>query len=90
MNKFEQDMKEHYEKLEKDMNSVASLFNYKKKGYLGENIMLLDFGGSKQFDEAAATVAAFDKPNEHGWTNYKGIDFRLVAYSKNKRIALTF
>jgi hypothetical protein len=86
---FEQEMKEHYAKLEQNMKTVESLFNFKKKGYLGENVMLLDFS-PKAFDEAAATVAAFDKPNDNGWTNYKGIDFRLVAYPKNNRIALTF
>ena len=89
MNKFEQDMKEAYEELEKNMNTVASLFNYKRKGYMGENIMVLDFN-PKKFDEAAATVAAFDKPNEHGWTNYKGIDVQIKAYPKNNRISLIF
>ena len=95
MNSFEQDMKAAYEKLEKNMDTIASLFNFKRKGYMGENIMILDFGGKKQFDEAQATASTFkpldanvDAPS--GWTTHEGIEFRPVLYSKNKRIVLHF
>ena len=94
MNTFEQDMKAAYEQLEKNMETIASLFNFKKKGYMGENIMILDFN-KKEFTEAQATASTFkpldtniDAPT--GWTTHEGIEFRPVLYSKNKRIVLHF
>ena len=93
MNSFEQDMKAAYEKLEKNMDTIASLFNFKRKGYMGENIMILDFN-KKEFIEAQATASTFNPidPNidAPGWTTHEGIEFRPVLYSKNKRIVLHF
>jgi hypothetical protein len=89
MNTFEQDMAESYKKLEKNMDYIASLFNFKKKGYMGENIMILDFN-KKEFAEAQATAITWLPTGDHGWTNHEGIDFRPVLYSKNNRIAFTF
>jgi hypothetical protein len=87
---FEQDMKAAYEQLEKNMETIASLFNFKKKGYMGENIMILDFN-KKEFTKAQATASTFDTINDvSGWTNHEGIEFRPVLYSKNNRIAFTF
>ena len=77
MNTFEQDMKAAYEKLEKDMDYIASLFpGAWKKGYMGENIMLLDFA-KKDFNEAIETTKKFEEINDRGW-------------NKNNRIAFTF
>ena len=90
MNTFEQDMAESYKKLENNMETIASLFNFKKKGYMGENIMILDFN-KKEFTEAQATASTFDTINDvSGWTAHEGIEFRPVLYSKNNRIAFTF
>jgi hypothetical protein len=91
MNTFEQDMAESYKKLEKNMDYIASLFNFKKKGYMGENIMILDFD-KKEFIKAQATASTWlsNMSRHHGWTNHEGIEFRPVLYSKNNRIAFTF
>jgi len=90
MNTFEQDMAESYKKLENNMETIASLFNFKKRGYMGENIMILDFN-KKEFIKAQAIAATFDTINDvSGWTNHQGIEFRPVLYSKNKRIVLHF
>ena len=86
MNNFEQEMKEAYEKLEQDMNKIASLFtNVKRKGYLGENIMLLDFS-KKDFNNQNVSF----ETNENGWSTYEGINFRMVTSKYSNRIALTF
>jgi hypothetical protein len=90
MNTFEQDMAESYKKLENNMDTIASLFSYKSKGYMGENIMILDFN-KKEFIEAQATASTFDTINDvSGWTTHEGIEFRPMLYSKNNRIAFTF
>jgi len=88
MNTFEQDMAEAYKKLENDKDTIASLFNFINKGYLGENIMILDFD-KKEFIKAQATASRWSI-RDSGWTNHEGIDFRPVIYSKNNRIAFTF
>ena len=94
MNTFEQDMAESYKKLENNMDYIASLFSYKRKGYMGENIMILDFN-KKEFIKAQATAATFNPIDSNvdapsGWTTHEGIEFRPVLYSKNNRIAFTF
>ena len=89
MNTFEQDMAEAYKQLENNMETIASLFNFKSKGYMGENIMILDFN-KKEFIEAEAIVATFKPTNDNGWVNHEGADFRPMLYSKNNRIAFTF
>ena len=91
MNTFEQDMAEAYKKLENDKDTIASLFNFINKGYLGENIMILDFD-KKEFIKAQATVSSWSSnmSRHNGWTNHEGIEFRPVIYSKNNRIAFTF
>ena len=102
MNTFEQDMAESYKKLENDMASVASLFSYKRKGYMGENIMLLDFN-SQEFMQAQETISkyftAIDNDNDimpsvYKLVHVKGVaetsEFRLTTYPKNNRISFTF
>ena len=100
MNTFEQDMAEAYKKLENDMASVASLFNFKRKGYMGENIMLLDFN-SQEFMQAQKTIeeylTAIDSDNDIMPTVYKfncgaaeTSEFRLTTYPKNNRISFIF
>jgi len=88
MNTFEQDMAEAYKQLENNKQTIASLFNFINKGYLGENIMILDFD-KKEFIKAQATASRWST-GDHGWTNHEGIEFRPVIYSKNNRIAFTF
>ena len=84
---FEEQMKEHYAKLEMNMAIIENLFtNPKHKSYLGENVMLLDFHSKEDFNKQNVS---FDT-NEQGWSNYQGIDFRIVTYPKNNRIAVTF
>jgi hypothetical protein len=94
MNTFEQDMAEAYKQLENNMETIASLFNFKSKGYMGENIMILDFN-RKEFIEAHTLCATFNPIDSNvdapsGWTTYEGIEFRPVLYSKNNRIVFTF
>jgi hypothetical protein len=91
MNTFEQDMAGAYEKLENDMETIASLFGYNNRCYIGENIMILDFD-KKEFIEAEAIAATWSSnmSRHNGWTNHEGIEFRPVLYSKKNRIAFTF
>ena len=89
MNTFEQDMAEAYKQLENNMETIASLFNFKSKGYMGENIMILDFN-TQEFMQAQAIASRWLPTGYHGWTNHEGIEFRPVLYSKNNRIAFTF
>ena len=89
MNTFEQDMAESYKKLENSMETIASLFNWKSRFYMGENIMILDFN-TQEFMQAQATASTWLPTGDHGWTNHEGIKFRPVLYSKKNRIALTF
>ena len=92
MNTFEQDLKEAYLKLEKDMATIASLFLPRKKiGYLGENIMLIDFEKT-DFKSATSKVdTQFTRLTGYaGYYEYKGIEFRVNEYPKNNRIAFTF
>ena len=89
-NTFEQQMKEAYKKLENDMSIIAAYFpQTKRKGFLADNIMLLDFN-SNHFADALNITKTFGKQNEHGWITYKGIEFRMVTYPKTNRIAFTF
>jgi len=91
MNTFEQDMAEAYKQLENNKQTIASLFNFKSKGYIGENIMILDFN-KKEFIEAKAIAATWSSnmSRHNGWTNHEGIEFRPVFYSNKQRIAFTF
>jgi len=95
MTNLQQDLNEYYLKLEKNIETISSYFtNIKRKSFLGENIMLLDFH-KKDFNKvAAASFKLFErvKPEEdfpNGYT-FKGIDFRMVHYPKTNRIAITF
>ena len=90
MNTFEQDMKAAYEKLEKEIETIASLFPNAKKGYLGDNNLLLDFN-KKDYNEAVETTKAFNSTGDRaGRVAHEGIEFRLSTFPKTNRIALTF
>jgi hypothetical protein len=89
-NTFEQQMEESYKKLENHMSIIAAYFpHYRSKGFLAENIMLLDFL-SRDFNDALSITKTFGAQNENGWITYKGIEFRMVTYPKTNRIAFTF
>lgn len=91
MNTFEQDMKESYKKLKKDMKYIASLFpNAKKISYLGDNIMLIDFN-SEHYNAAVSLTKTFYKgPLNGGWTTYKGVELSMRPHNHTNRISFTF
>ena len=95
MNTFEQDMKEAYKKLENDMQGVANMFNYKNKGYMAENIMLMDFN-KEAFNEALAIIDKYFKVINADHKSYSfdtGVwetELRITTYPKNNRISFIF
>jgi hypothetical protein len=79
MTPFEKQMKELSYQLEKHQNEVIAKFPaYKQKGYMGENIVLMDFTPSN-FKEAQVVANSLNEPN-----------IRINIYQNKNRIALIF
>lgn len=80
MKTMQQEMREWADKLKKAMNlEIAKFANIKRKGYMGENVVMLDF--DKSDFEAAKAVANKIKDNA---------DFRVTIYDKVNRVAMIF
>ena len=80
MKSMEQELREIYKKLERQMNlEIAKFSNIQRKGYMGENVVMLDF--TPQNFENAKSVA-----EEIG----KNPQIRVTVYEAKRRVAMIF
>jgi hypothetical protein len=77
---FEEQMQKYSEDLQKAQDTVAENFTgiIKKKRYVGENNMILDF---TDYTKAQEILAAME---------HKANEYRVMSFPKKQRIVFTF